>query len=244
MRIPGGKCRKASNAPLCSQHRQRRCGGCWGQSRQSDDCFLPILSASKGLAGLGLPPDSGFSPPGASSACWHGSRPLQLGLWEMLPSCQPALDTPGWAATPRAVSPGTCWGGTSVPAGPWGAGGPSGPDELAALTPSHRILFSLSTFPHGPPSGGRPQEGLALPLLTLGLGQVQVPRAPLRPWRPGPAPWEDHCTFLWIRMQVSQTLEPACPPLHPTGPVGLEAFQSPADTCFLASSPGLPQPLA
>lgn len=43
--------------------------GAWGQSRQSEHCFLPILSASKSLAGLGLPPDSAFSPPGPSSAC-------------------------------------------------------------------------------------------------------------------------------------------------------------------------------
>lgn len=60
---------------LLSAQTERR-GGCRGQSRQSDDCFLPILSASKSLAGLGLPPDSGFSPPGPSSACQQCTRPL------------------------------------------------------------------------------------------------------------------------------------------------------------------------
>lgn len=48
-----------------------------GQCRQSDGCFLPILFASKSLAGLGLPPDSCFSPHGPSSACLQPAPPLQ-----------------------------------------------------------------------------------------------------------------------------------------------------------------------
>lgn len=87
------------SASLLSAQTEQR-GGRWGQSRQSDDCFLPILSASKSLAGLGLPPDSGFSPPGPSSACQQLARPLQLGFWEMLSSCrQSELSMLGWAAT-------------------------------------------------------------------------------------------------------------------------------------------------
>lgn len=76
--------RKASKAPLRSRHRQSSVGGRWGQSRQSDDSFLPILSASKSLAGLGLPPDSGFAPPGSSSACRQLARPLAWVLGDAL----------------------------------------------------------------------------------------------------------------------------------------------------------------
>lgn len=80
---------------LPAQTEQHGGGGrCWGQICQSDDCFLTILSASKSLAGLGLPPGSGVSPPGPSSSC-----SLQLRFWEMLSSRWSELGTLGWAAT-------------------------------------------------------------------------------------------------------------------------------------------------
>lgn len=64
--------KKGQQSPVSSLQTERHGGGGWthwGQCRQSDGCFLPILFASKSLAGLGLPPDSCFSPHGPSSAC-------------------------------------------------------------------------------------------------------------------------------------------------------------------------------
>lgn len=155
-------------------------GACWGQSRPSDACFLPILSASKSLAGLGLPPDSRFSPPGASSTCWHGlgsGRSSPLLHWTHL----------GGPPRQRAVSPGTHWGNVSAYR-TLGGSGAVRPDELAALTPSHRLLLSQHLSPWA--SFGRG-----------GSGRAPAPSGHSRAW-PGSGPYSP-----------SETLEARPPPL-------------------------------
>ena len=131
--------RPAKRLSAPSKTEQRR--ACWGQSCQPDGRFLPIPSASKSLAGLGLPSNSGISPPGPSS-----TSPLQPGFWEGSP-----VAGLNWAHSVGLVphlagSPGICsW--ASVPAGPWRRVGPCLPDELTAWSPSQHLLLPQHLSP-------------------------------------------------------------------------------------------------
>ena len=132
--------------------------GCWGQiCCQSDDCFLPILSASKSLAEPGLPQDSGVSPPGPSSAC-----PLQLRFWEMLSSRWPELGTLGWATTPSGwltwdLQPGFSAYRTL------GESGAMPPRRADCPVTSSTSCSPPAPFPMSVLQDGRPWEGTRFP---------------------------------------------------------------------------------